>query len=196
MLFSFNLNIQLLVTLQNVNEANREALSPLAASSVYDSTKHNGLVTFIISDSTFSCQSSKLRNPENFFTKLNTSKRWSNTSKNDSSFATKRIVDNADVRTDNTSNCRMTCKIWNRSNNLIPSKRIVTKNYLRLSKMVFIQNTFIGSMHRKWLYGIIRWARTRPIWSGLQIRSRPEDVCCFALIFWSRGSSGGRLNLE
>ena len=49
MLFSFNLNIQLLVTLQNVNEVNREALSPLAASSVYDSTKHNGLVTVELS---------------------------------------------------------------------------------------------------------------------------------------------------
>ena len=49
MLFSFNLNIQLLMTLQNVNEVNREALSPLAASSVYDSTKHNGLVTVELS---------------------------------------------------------------------------------------------------------------------------------------------------
>ena len=37
--------MQLLVTLQNVNEVNREALSPWAASSVYDSTQHNGLVT-------------------------------------------------------------------------------------------------------------------------------------------------------
>ena len=33
------------MTLQNVNEVNREALSPKAASSVCDSTKHNGLIT-------------------------------------------------------------------------------------------------------------------------------------------------------
>ena len=37
-----------LMTLQNVNEVNREALSPQAASSVCDSTKHNGLVTTVI----------------------------------------------------------------------------------------------------------------------------------------------------
>ena len=47
-LFSFNLNMQLPVTLQNVNEVNREALSPWAASSVYDSTKHNDLVTMYL----------------------------------------------------------------------------------------------------------------------------------------------------
>ena len=38
-------NKQLPVTLQNGNEVNREVLSPKAASSVCDSTKHNGLVT-------------------------------------------------------------------------------------------------------------------------------------------------------
>ena len=36
------------MTLQNVNEVNREALSPWAASSVCDSTKHNGLITICI----------------------------------------------------------------------------------------------------------------------------------------------------
>ena len=44
-IFSFNLNMQLPVTLQNGNEVNREMLPPQTASSVCDSTKHNGLVT-------------------------------------------------------------------------------------------------------------------------------------------------------
>ena len=39
------MDAQLPVTLHNVNEVNREALSPYAASSVCDSTKHNGCVT-------------------------------------------------------------------------------------------------------------------------------------------------------
>ena len=43
--FSFNLNMQLPVTLQNGNEVNRETLPPQAASSLCGSTKHNGLVT-------------------------------------------------------------------------------------------------------------------------------------------------------
>ena len=46
--FLFNLDMQLPVTLQNRNEVNRETLPPQAASSVCDSTKHNGLITAIV----------------------------------------------------------------------------------------------------------------------------------------------------
>ena len=44
-IFSFNLNMQLLLLGQNVCEVNREHSRLAAASSVCDSTKHNGLVT-------------------------------------------------------------------------------------------------------------------------------------------------------
>ena len=43
--------MQLPVTLQNGNEVNRETLPPQAASSVCDSTKHNGLVTVCLAPS-------------------------------------------------------------------------------------------------------------------------------------------------
>ena len=43
--FSFNLNMQLLLLGRNVCEVNRERSRLSAASSVCDSTKHNGLVT-------------------------------------------------------------------------------------------------------------------------------------------------------
>ena len=39
--------MQLLVTTQNGNEVNRKTLPPQASSSLCDSTKHNGLVTYI-----------------------------------------------------------------------------------------------------------------------------------------------------
>ena len=44
-IFSFNLNMQLLLLGQNVCEVNRERSCLVATSSVCDSTKHNGLVT-------------------------------------------------------------------------------------------------------------------------------------------------------
>ena len=43
----FNLKEQLPTTLQNVSEVNRERSRLAAATSVCDSTKHNGLVTVI-----------------------------------------------------------------------------------------------------------------------------------------------------
>ena len=39
-------------TLQSVSDVNRECSRPAAASSVCDSTKHNGLVTFILQPDT------------------------------------------------------------------------------------------------------------------------------------------------
>ena len=44
-LFSFNLNMQLLLLGQNVCEVNRERSRPAATSSLCDSTKHNGPIT-------------------------------------------------------------------------------------------------------------------------------------------------------
>ena len=44
-IFSFGIKEQLMITLQNVSEVNRERSHLTAASSVYDSTKHNVLVT-------------------------------------------------------------------------------------------------------------------------------------------------------
>ena len=43
--FSFDIKEQLLLVLQNVSEVNRERSRLKAASRVYDSTKHNGLIT-------------------------------------------------------------------------------------------------------------------------------------------------------
>ena len=45
-LSSFNLNMQLLLLGQNVCEVNRERSRLAAASSVCETTKHNGLVTY------------------------------------------------------------------------------------------------------------------------------------------------------
>ena len=53
-IFSFNLNMQLLLLGQNVCEVNREHSSLSAASSVCDSTKHNGLLTLLIPISAYS----------------------------------------------------------------------------------------------------------------------------------------------
>ena len=47
-ILSFNLKEQLQITLQNVSEVNRERSRLAVASSVCDSTKHNGLVTSVI----------------------------------------------------------------------------------------------------------------------------------------------------
>ena len=44
-ILSFNLKAQLMITSQNVSEVNRERSHLAAASSVCDSTEHNGLVT-------------------------------------------------------------------------------------------------------------------------------------------------------
>ena len=44
-LFSFDHKEQLMIMLQNESEVNRERSHLTAASSVYDLTKHNGLVT-------------------------------------------------------------------------------------------------------------------------------------------------------
>ena len=48
LVFSFGIKEQLLLVLQNVSEVNRERSCLTAASSVYDSTKHNGPITIII----------------------------------------------------------------------------------------------------------------------------------------------------
>ena len=44
-IFSFGIKEQLPLVLENVNEVNREHSRLTAASSVYDSTKHNGPIT-------------------------------------------------------------------------------------------------------------------------------------------------------
>ena len=47
-IISFRLKEQLMITLQYVNEVNRERSRLAVASGVYDSTKHNGLVAHLI----------------------------------------------------------------------------------------------------------------------------------------------------
>ena len=65
MSISFGIKEQLLIVLQNVSEVRRERSRLTAASSVYDSTKHNGLV------SPFFCRTHLCRRFTVFVTKYN-----------------------------------------------------------------------------------------------------------------------------
>ena len=75
----FNLKEQLMISLQNVSEVNRERSSLAAASSEYDSTKHNGLVTLVLTIFTRKIWITEKTKSQTFFNghHLNFKSHWS-----------------------------------------------------------------------------------------------------------------------